>query len=48
MKCPNKNFAKLAAFAKNAAKVILLCQIDSAFLRVFIEKCLSLHPQNTE
>ena len=25
----SKNFAKLTAFAKNAAKVILLCQIDS-------------------
>ncbi len=42
MKCPSKNFAKLAAFAKNAAKVILLCQIDSASMCLFIEKCLSL------
>lgn len=42
MKCPNKNFAKLAAFAKNAAKVILLCQIDSASICLFVEKCLSL------
>lgn len=28
----SNNFAKLAAFAKNAAKVILLCQIDSEML----------------
>lgn len=42
MKFLSKNFAKLAAFAKNAAKVILLCQIDSASLCLFVEKYLSL------
>lgn len=40
-----KTLPKESFFQKNVAKVTLLCQIDSVFLSLILEKCLSLHSQ---